>query len=713
MRRFASIGALAGILWGVSFGQADMGQQEETNPSLVGTSWEILYPLHPEMGLIIRSFEEVLVTDRGYPYSICWRVWWNEGRSFEIFSPSGEDSLIEGLSISGSFDQENMEGIQRYGRIILGWKGRKTEGQFDLDFRDPSKERTVIVQMLGYETCNHGNSQHLRERAVREPKNENEIVGRIFEIVSPEQYRGILIVTHYDFPISGYPRRMTQPDNYYYQRLYTEWKFQTSFGLCEAEVDAVPAPGRTIDEVTSALQQQLQDTHQDRRFHSVSWLANLDTADSRQVLLDSYWTHPDESTRARIAYVLSKYPRPDAEAIYLDVLEEDDSWMQWYAVEALGKIRSTAAVSAIRRIQQETRHWFLFYACEKALRILEGHELSDYCQSTLRQLRLAKQHKSLDSVGTAAFLTDNLDVVLPDVLDIYLEIPRRDYEPDHQYNSLTVLSCGGTGLKDLIQRCLADNDLYIQHKAMLLAKALHREWEHADTIETLHKNPVYDRFSISSRPLRVEVDWETTQRPKLPSIPLISQNIPSGTDGILGYPIPIRLFIEGRRIPLQNNDKDVLFEISKVDGNRLIRPIAVVLEGSVSIPENTPYIFEAVEGREWRYVDGVVCQNSPIDYDGWPRPPGMKKIFSVHPIQYYRQLLDLMKKPGQAPLEPCFADLNNDGTADTRFEADGNISALVGDRWILIVWDGEKAIVRGSSETIIVDKSELTWKIQK
>jgi hypothetical protein len=713
MKRFSSIGIYVGILCGLSFGQADTGQQEENNPSLVGTSWEIVYPLHPELGLLVRSFEEKMVEDRGYPYSISWMNWWNEGRILEIFSTSREGYRNEYVSISGSFDRENMEGIQRSGKAILAWKGRRTEGKLDLDLRDPSDERTVIVQMLGYDFRNSGYNKKARERAVREPENEKNIEGRIFEIVSPEQYCGVLIVTHYDSPFSGYPTPMTQVDEYYFQRIHIDRLNQNGIGMCKKRVDAIPAPGRTVDEAIFKMQQQLQGIGHDRRFHAVHWLANLDTINSRQILLDNYWTHPDESIRARIAYVLSKYPRPDAEAIYLDVLEGNDSWSQWHAVGALAKIRSISSIPLIRRIQQGTRHWFLYCACEKSLRTLEGRELPDYFQSVLRQLHLAKQNKSLDSVGTAAFLTNNLDVVLPDVLDIYLEITRRDYEPDHQYNSLTVLSRAGTGLTDLIQRCLTDLDPYIQHKAMLLANALHREWEHADTIEAIQKNPVYDRFEEYSQPFRVEVDWEMTQRPKLPSIPLISQNIPSGVDGILGYPIPIRLFVEGRRIPLQDNEKDVLFEIIKIDGNRLIRPMIVVLDGSISIPEDIPYILEVVEGKEWRYVEGIVSQTSPIAYDGWSRSPGMKKIFSVHPIQHYCQLLDLMNKPGQAPSESCFADLDNDGTADTRFETDGNMSALVGDRWIPIVWYGEKASVRGGSETIIVDKSELTWTIQK
>ncbi len=491
MKRIIPFGILIGIIFGLSSGQTALESQNDRKPSLVGTSWEIMYPLHPEKGVFVRSFTVWNARDYSDPYNYCSMPWWSQDRWFEITlnRNAGKD---RSTIISGMYEQDRMEGIDRIGQRISTWNGHKVDGDPYEYFLDPTREEIIIIQMLGYR-IDDDYFRYSRDRIAREPKNENEIRGRVFDVLSPEPYRGMLYFTHYDGPYQGYPSRMSQLEQRFVQKVYKQRKLGDLLFRCDYDLDLHTTESQTIDEATLEMQQKLHDENIQQRYMAAHRLVNFNTALSRQVLMEAYWTHPDRGTKGRIVYVLSKYPGADAEGVFLDVLEGDDSWAQWHAIQALVKIQSVEAIPSMQGLQEKTRNWLLYYSCVQGLRNLEGWELPKDLQDALYTLRFDRNFKTEQrNTGPATeLIINNLDIAAPDVMDIYLETNLPDVQTEHHSNSMNILSQLGQGLSDLIRRCLMDEDPYIRVKGMLLAKAILREKEFIDVRKSVKEDATY------------------------------------------------------------------------------------------------------------------------------------------------------------------------------------------------------------------------------
>lgn len=492
MRRFASIEILVGILCGLSFGQADTGQQGENNSSLVGTSWEIVYPLHPERGVFVRAFSVWDARDYTDRYDYRCMTWWGQGRWFEIslYRKSGDDKLA---FISGMADRDRTEGVERTGKRISTWNGHKVDGDQYAYFIDPTQEEIIIIKMLGYridDAC----LGYSRDRAVREPKDETEIKGRVFEILSPEKLRGVVLLTGYESPRNGYPYRMSALDQRYFQRHHINKQVQdVIYSFSENVLDLHETDCQTIDDATLEMQQWLYDENIQRRNTAAHRLANFNTTLSRQTLLEAYWTIPDRGTKRWIVYVLSKFPGADAEGVFLDVLEGDDSWAQWHAIQALVKIQSAAAIASMQRLEQKARNWFLYYACVQALRKLEGWELPKDLQDALYTFRISRNFETEPGTHKTAngLILHHLEIVASDIMDIYLETDLPESKTAPFSNSMQLLNQLGQGASDLIRRCLGDEDPFIRVKGMLLAKSMHREREFIDFRKSVKEDATF------------------------------------------------------------------------------------------------------------------------------------------------------------------------------------------------------------------------------
>jgi len=338
-------------------------------------------------------------------------------------------------------------------------------------------------------------------------------------------------------------------------------------------------------------------------------------------------------------------------------------------------------------------------------------------KDALADLRKAKRIKVMNEklVTSAKLIKKNIDKVIPDVIDIYLSTPpHKDFEPEHKYNTLTILNKIKSTLSDYILRGLRDDDIYIRYKFYQMTKCLHIEYEFKDQIANLEVDPDFSRFKDYTQPHENELDLETKLRPKLPAVPVIKQTINKYLyNGLLGYPAKTQLFIEGKRVSLKNNQEDILFEITKIDGIKQAKSILVLLENVGKIPEGVNYVFEGYETTGMRSVSGLHEDKSPIAYGKWVPFSPMKVIFRVKRTEHYKELFGLYgTNTNKIENYVCYADIDNNGKLDTRFESNGKMAILVNNSWHNVIHKEYKMYILIESETKEVVLENLKWKIK-
>jgi len=273
--------------------------------------------------------------------------------------------------------------------------------------------------------------------------------------------------------------------------------------ICSIELFCRETEHNTLSEYAAELKKLLDNPDELIQLQAIRKLANLNIQESFMMLVDKYW-RSNGITKTRVAYALVFYPNSYSADVYMDIVNDSDDWMKWHAIVALSKIKHLPSLAKITEIRNTTKRWFLYYACEKALRGLENRPLSEKVQKALDKLRLAKRIlPEPEELGTSvsAILT-NLDPIVADVLDIYFSIAYNgDREKLHAYNSIKVLEKANSIPADYIERFLQDPNVYIRHKCLELIEELDMEKEFKDKTKIIRR---YDRdlnrYSLYSLP---------------------------------------------------------------------------------------------------------------------------------------------------------------------------------------------------------------------
>jgi HEAT repeat protein len=230
------------------------------------------------------------------------------------------------------------------------------------------------------------------------------------------------------------------------------------------------------DEAVPHLQGALQHPNTRVRYYAVRCLGNIDTAESRRVLLDALSTGTDD-VREHAAYALTWHPHPDAEQAYIYSLSGENRGHVLYAIRALGEIKSRRALPDLTAIRDDPESWRFYYAAIVAIRKIESKELT---QEVVDALNLLRKAKYCTAVGekqlseSVAVIKANLDRALPDVFDIFLwRIKGRELKIEP--NAATILRDAGTAAHPYIRIALKDDDQGTRRRTRALIKKLRLE----------------------------------------------------------------------------------------------------------------------------------------------------------------------------------------------------------------------------------------------
>lgn len=152
-------------------------------------------------------------------------------------------------------------------------------------------------------------------------------------------------------------------------------------------------------------------------------LGQMDTQESRRALIRAY--EKAEYGRERLLWALARHPHRDAEAVFIDALaaEQTNRWAIRCAAAALGNAGSQRAIPYLQTICDKPADWYQYYAALVALRKVRDGGLPASVESALQQLRGAgfdKDGARFDSEQAETILRDNMDIVLPDLVDMGL-----------------------------------------------------------------------------------------------------------------------------------------------------------------------------------------------------------------------------------------------------------------------------------------------------
>lgn len=177
------------------------------------------------------------------------------------------------------------------------------------------------------------------------------------------------------------------------------------------------------DAAVPALQEALRNENERIREGAMRCLGEINTKAARAALIDAFSNGTDDAMRKRALYELAQHPNQEAEQVYIDFLNYREKWYTPAAIQALGEIRSQKAVPYLVAIRDKPSGWACYYAALVALRKIESNPLAPEVQASLDNLRQAQYSQDVDPkklAASVAIIQSNLQVVLPDVFDIYL-----------------------------------------------------------------------------------------------------------------------------------------------------------------------------------------------------------------------------------------------------------------------------------------------------
>ena len=233
------------------------------------------------------------------------------------------------------------------------------------------------------------------------------------------------------------------------------------------------------DEAVPHLQGALRNPKPRVRYYAVRCLGDINTAESRRVLLDALSTGTDD-VREQAAYALAWHPHPDAEQAYISFLSGANRWHVRYAVKALGEIKSQRAMPDLTAIRDNPESWHFYYAAIVAIRKIESKELPQAVSDALESMRKAKYCTSVgkkqlsESVAT---IKADLDRALPDVFDVFLWTTKGTESSKIEPNAETILRDAGKAAYPYIRIALKDGDHDIRRRTRALVKKLGLEDE--------------------------------------------------------------------------------------------------------------------------------------------------------------------------------------------------------------------------------------------
>lgn len=207
---------------------------------------------------------------------------------------------------------------------------------------------------------------------------------------------------------------------------------------------------------------------------AIRCLSDINSKESRKVLIDAF-AHASGKRRSAIAYYLAWHPGKDAEEIYIASLNAKVLHHLYRHIYALGKIKSVKALPELKVITAKPKGWRLYYAALCVVREIEGKAPSKELEGAVSFMRNAQYMHSPPNKErlekSADLISENMDLVLPDLFDAYLAIVKgnRFYrDPD----VITLLDDAGRKAYPYIKIGLNDPDDNIKRRTEFLLKEL-------------------------------------------------------------------------------------------------------------------------------------------------------------------------------------------------------------------------------------------------
>ena len=236
---------------------------------------------------------------------------------------------------------------------------------------------------------------------------------------------------------------------------------------------------RKKGEAVPYLRKALTDPNERIRYYSVRTLGRINTRESREALITAFSDGVDD-VREHAAYVLTWHPHTDAEEVYIDSLESQDKWHVRDAIRALGKIKSQKALPHLKSIRDNPEGWHFYYKALTAIRKIKAKELPGEVSDALQILRKAKYSRTVDERQLSAAETTikgNIEIALPDIMNIYLWRLFKGNESKVEPNSKTILRDASKLAYPYIRIGLKDKDENVSRKVKGLITELGWELE--------------------------------------------------------------------------------------------------------------------------------------------------------------------------------------------------------------------------------------------
>lgn len=216
------------------------------------------------------------------------------------------------------------------------------------------------------------------------------------------------------------------------------------------------------DESVPALQKALKNKNDRIRYYAIRCLGEITTQKSRRVLITAFSNGLDD-VREHAAYALTWHPHPDAEMVYIKFLNGKSRWHARHAINALGDIRSKAAIPYLVNIRDNPEGWYFYYAVVIALRKIESKELPKDEIEAFDLLKRSKFSRSIDEkqlLEAERIIRGDIKTVLPDVVDFYLWVTKGN----DTYKIEPVIRDAGNLAYPYLRIGLRDKDENINHR---------------------------------------------------------------------------------------------------------------------------------------------------------------------------------------------------------------------------------------------------------
>lgn len=213
----------------------DASRLTASEPDLADSAWEVRYPQSPKLTPRLYHFEanSRFRCDSAYgSFMFNDAAWKTDGEHFEV-AIKGDAAIWKA---SGVFDADSIRGVIVTDGQEFVFEGRRVDkATYDLPVE--SSEVVVTAKLRTYVTGSSPEAEHFDEYLKagndQQPVDRWEIYGFIFEVVSPQEFKGQFVTSHHDGVLaSGDPFKMASVGNEYRIRLFKEQIGLKGFGIC-------------------------------------------------------------------------------------------------------------------------------------------------------------------------------------------------------------------------------------------------------------------------------------------------------------------------------------------------------------------------------------------------------------------------------------------------------------------------------------------------